>query len=67
MFEEYPDVVTIEELQEMLGIGRGLAYQLVNSGKIKAVKVGREWRITKKTIIEFIWIAYKQSIKISKF
>ena len=54
MFEEYPDVVTIEELQEMLGIGRGLAYQLVNSGKIKAVKVGREWRITKKTIIEFI-------------
>ncbi len=50
MFEEYPDVVTIEELQEMLGIGKGLAYQLVNSGKIKAVKVGKRWRIAKEEI-----------------
>ena len=40
MFDQYPDVVTIEELCEMLGIGRGLAYQLVSSGKIKGVKVG---------------------------
>ena len=50
MFEQYPDVVTIEELQEMLGIGRGLAYDLVNSGKIKGVKVGRGWRISKEKI-----------------
>ena len=54
MFEQYPDVVTIEELQEMLGIGRGLAYDLVNSGKIKGVKVGRGWRISKEKISVFI-------------
>ena len=54
MFDQYPDVVTIEELQEMLGIGRGLAYDLVNSGKIKGVKVGRGWRIGKKAVEQFM-------------
>ena len=53
MFDQYPDVVTIEELQEMLGIGRGLAYDLVNSGKIKGVKVGRGWRIGKEEVERF--------------
>ena len=53
MFDQYPDVVTIEELQEMLVIGRGLAYDLVNSGKIKGVKVGRGWRIGKEEVERF--------------
>jgi excisionase family DNA binding protein len=54
MFDQYPDVVTIEELCEMLGIGRGLAYQLVSSGKIKGVKVGRGWRIVKKEVDDLL-------------
>ena len=54
MFDQYPDAVTIEELCEMLGIGRGLAYQLLSSGKIKAVKVGRGWRVVKKAVEDFI-------------
>ncbi len=34
-FREYPDVVSIEELQDMLHIGRNAAYDIVKEGKIK--------------------------------
>ena len=32
MFPEYPDIVTVKELREMLGISRKLAYKLIDYG-----------------------------------
>ena len=54
MFESYKDVVTINELTEMLNIGRNRAYALVNSGEIMSFLVGKTHRIPKKNIISFI-------------
>ena len=39
MFPEYPDIVTVKELREMLGISRKLAYKLIDYGYIHAVKI----------------------------
>ena len=49
MFSEYKDIVTIEELQEMLRIGRSKAYQLLRS-----FHDGRVWLIPKKSVIEYV-------------
>ena len=54
MFSEYKDIVTIEELQEMLRIGRSKAYQPLRTGSIKAFHNGRVWIIPKKSVIEFV-------------
>ena len=54
LFSEYKDIVTIEELQEMLRIGRSKAYQLLRSGQIKAMHDGRVWLIPKKSVIEYV-------------
>ena len=54
MFADYPDIVTVAQLQEMLHISRQLAYALINSGQIPALKVGNSFRIPKIKIIEFI-------------
>ncbi len=54
MFSEYRDIVTLEELQEMLRIGRSKAYQLLRSGKVKAFHDGRIWIIPKQSVIEYI-------------
>ena len=35
LFKDYPDVVSVEQVSEMLRIGQVLAYRLVRSGKIK--------------------------------
>lgn len=54
IFADYPDVVNVKQLQEILGIGRSLAYSIVTSGKVKAIKVGREYKIIKNSIIDYI-------------
>ena len=54
MFEQYPDVVTIEDVMSMLGIGRNLAYKLVRTGEIRSIKVGRRMIIPKKEIVRFL-------------
>lgn len=54
MFEDYKDVVGIEELTKMLGIGKNKAYELVNLGIIKSFKIGKVHKIPKRWIIEYI-------------
>jgi excisionase family DNA binding protein len=54
MFDQYDDVVTIEELMEILAIGRNKAYELLQSGQIKALKLGKAYRIPKKCIEEYV-------------
>ena len=54
LFKNYPDVVSVEQLSEMLNIGQVLAYRLVRNGDIKSRKVGRKYIITKQNVIDFI-------------
>ena len=54
MFADYHDVVDVSGLQSMLGnIGRQTAYELVRKGSIKAIKVGKLYRIPKINVIAF--------------
>lgn len=54
MFADYPDIVTVAQLQSMLHISRQLAYDLISSGQIRALKVGNSFRITKISVIDFV-------------
>lgn len=55
MFADYPDVVDVSGLRAMLGnIGKQTAYELVRKGTIKAIKVGKLYRIPKINVIAFL-------------
>ena len=55
MFTDYPDIVNIKQMRNMLGgIGVTLAYKLLKEGKIKYVKIGREYKIPKTFIINYL-------------
>jgi excisionase family DNA binding protein len=54
MLEEYPDILTVEEACEALRVGYNAMYELLNSGKVKAYRNGRVWRIPKASLVEFI-------------
>ena len=54
LFKDYPDVVTVEQVSEILHIGQVLAYRLVRSGEIKSRKVVRRYIITKQNVIDFV-------------
>ena len=42
-------VYTVEEIQEILGIGKNAAYDLIKTGKFNTIKVGGHYRISKKS------------------
>ena len=54
MFPEYPDIVTVKDLREMLGISRKLAYKLLDYGYIHAVKIGTTLKIPKISVINYV-------------
>ena len=54
LFEEYPKLVSVSDLMNMLSIGRVLAYRLITDKKVKAVKIGREYKIVKNSVISLI-------------
>lgn len=55
MLDQYDDILTISELAEFLKIGTTQAYRLVRSHKIKAFKEGKDWKIPKNSIIQYIF------------
>lgn len=60
MFRDYPDVVTVEQMCEMLGgISIKTGYRLLKNGTIKSVVVGRRYRIPKLYIFEYLELVDK--------
>ena len=51
MFEQYDDILTIEEVAELLRIGMTQAYRIVRSGNLKGYKEGKDWKIPKQALI----------------
>lgn len=54
MQTEYIDMITIDELCELLMIGRTTAYKLLQSGELKAFKIGKVWKISRASIEQYI-------------
>lgn len=54
MLNNTKDILTLKELQELLHIGKNTALRLVQSGEIEAFRVGKQWRITKDSMIKYI-------------
>ena len=52
--DDLPVTLRVEELMPFLGIGRNTAYDLVRSGRLSSIRVGRQVRIPKNALIEFL-------------
>lgn len=54
MFENYDDILNVEEACEALKIGYNAMYELLNTGKLGGYRNGRVWRIPKAALVEYI-------------
>ena len=52
--DDLPVTLRVEELMPILGIGRNTAYELVRSGKLRSIRVGRQIRIPKAEVLRFL-------------
>lgn len=53
MLEDIGDILTLPEIQFLLGIGKNTALKLIHSGELAAFRVGKQWRIRKADLIAF--------------
>ena len=54
LFERYPDVMTVHQAREALGVGRTGVYKLIDQGLLKCFKIGNAYKIPKSALIEYV-------------
>ncbi|SHO45210.1 helix-turn-helix domain-containing protein [Anaerocolumna xylanovorans] len=57
---EYPDVLTVEEASEILGVCTKTVYKMIKKGDLKKQNVGRLFRIPKSYIVAYLGIENKK-------
>ena len=54
MFEEYPDLLTRYQCQELLCIGKNTMLRLIQDGEIPAIMLGNSYRIKRIDLSDFV-------------
>jgi excisionase family DNA binding protein len=54
LFKEYPDILTVPQVSQALGVGRKAVYDLVNNKILGAIRVGRTIKVPKFSLEEFV-------------
>ncbi len=54
MLKEFPDVMTAQQMCQALGVGQKTGYRLLKRQEIVSVKVGREYRIPKICLMDYL-------------
>ena len=52
--ESFPITLRVEDLMPILNVGRNTAYQLVRSGEIRSIKIGRQIRIPRQVLLDYL-------------
>lgn len=61
MLKEYPDIMTVEQMCEVLGISTKTGYRLLREKKICCLKVGRAYRIPKAHLFTYLCIGGEET------
>lgn len=54
MLDSYSDVLTVNDVMNILHIGRNKAYELLRSRVIPSIRIGKKYVIPKNLMIEFL-------------
>ena len=52
--ENLPMTLRVEDLMPILNVGRNTAYRLVRSGEIRSIKIGRQIRIPRQALLDYL-------------
>lgn len=52
--KDYPDIMDVDTMCQLLGISTKTGYKLLKSNMITGLKVGRAYRIPKKHVLSYL-------------
>lgn len=53
-FANLPDILTIDDLQAALRIGRSTAYKLIQDNQIPSFRIGKSIKVYKRSLVEYV-------------
>ena len=53
-FKDYPDVLDVKQVSEILNVSTKTIYRLLRVGEIGSLKIGREFRIPKVNLLRYM-------------
>ena len=56
-FDELPLVLSVQQVQEVLNVSKTTAYELIHTGAIASVKIGRTFRVTRVALEKFLGLS----------
>lgn len=56
MLNQYEDIITVEELCEILKTGKNRVYERLQTNQIRAFRLGRNWKIPKISVEHYLEI-----------
>lgn len=54
VLKEYPDILTVDEMSDALGVSTKTGYQLLRENRIEHLKVGRAYRVPKVHLLSYL-------------
>ena len=59
---DHNEIMQIEEVMEYLNIGKNTMYGLLKSGELNAFKIGKVWKIPRKSVEEYVEKELKKNV-----
>lgn len=63
ILDEYPNMLTVEQMCDILNINRETGYRMIRRGEFEFLKLGRVIRIPKSQIVDYIIVNLVKSKK----
>ena len=54
VLDQYPDILTVQEVCKILRISKTMAYRMLKTGQLSSRRIGSSYRISKESLISFI-------------
>lgn len=54
MLKDYGDVLSVKDVQDILGIGRNAVYEMLKSGTLKSKRIGTKYIIPKRSVQTYL-------------
>ena len=54
--DDLPLMLRVEDLMVLLDVGRNTAYELLRCGKLRSVRIGKQLRVPKQAVIDYLFL-----------
>ncbi len=54
MINQYGPVITVQDVCDILMVGKNTVYRLIQEGKIPSFRTGRTWKINRDGLFDYI-------------